>query len=145
MFGEVMAAALGSFAFAVLFGVPRKYYFCCGLIGGASWIVYSAFAGFGTIMACLAATVAVVLLSRMTAIKEKCPVTIFLISGIFPLVPGSYVYWTAYYFVTDQMNLAAQNGYMAIKIAFAIVLGIVFVFEIPQKAFLAVLGEREKR
>lgn len=145
MFGEVLAAALGSFAFSVLFGVPRKYYPYCGLIGGASWIVYLGFEQFGTIIACLAATVAVVLLSRLTAIREKCPVTIFLISGIFPLVPGSYVYWTAYYFVTDQTGLAAENGYTAIKIAFAIVLGIVFVFEIPQKVFLAVLGDREKR
>ena len=85
---------------------------------------------------------AMVLLSRLTAIREKCPVTIFLICGIFPLVPGSYVYWTAYYFVTDQMSLAAENGYMAIKIAFAIVLGIVFVFEIPQRAFISVLGKK---
>lgn len=141
MLGEVLAAALGTFAFAVLFGVPKKYYVYCAMIGGCSWIVYLVFAEYGTVAASLAATVGVVFLSRMTAIWEKCPVTIFLISGIFPLVPGSYVYWTAYYFVTDQMNLAAENGYMAIKIAFAIVLGIVFVFEIPQKAFIAILGK----
>ena len=140
--GEVMAAALGTFDFAVLFGVPRKYYIYCGLIGGCSWIVYLVFERHGTVTASLAAAVGVVLLSRLTAIREKCPVTIFLISGIFPLVPGSYVYWTAYYFVTDQMSLAAENGYMAIKIAFAIVLGIVFVFEIPQKAFIALLGRQ---
>ena len=142
MIGEVIAAALGTFAFAVLFGVPKKYYLYCGIIGGCSWIVYLIFEEFGTVAASLAATVAVVLLSRLTAIWEKCPVTIFLICGIFPLVPGSYVYWTAYYFVTDQMSLAAENGYMAIKIAFAIVLGIVFVFEIPQRAFISVLGKK---
>ena len=30
--------------------------------------------------------------------------TIFLISGIFPLVPGAGVYWTAYYIVMDELG-----------------------------------------
>ena len=41
--------------------------------------------------------------------------TIFLIAGIFPLVPGAGVYWTAYYIVTDQLRLAAETGYTAVK------------------------------
>lgn len=144
MITQVAAATVGTVSFAVLFGVPRKYYPYCGVIGGCSWIVYIVFSGFGAVIASLAATMAVVLLSRITAIRERCPVTVFLISGIFPLVPGSYVYWTAYYFVTDQLRLAVENGYMAVKIAFAIVLGIVFVFEIPQKAFLVLLGRNKE-
>ena len=137
---QILAATIGTFAFSVLFGVPRKYYPFCGLTGGVGWIVYLLTEQFGTVPASFAATIAVVLLSRITAIREKCPVTIFLISGIFPLVPGSYVYWTAHYLVMNRVNLAAQKGYMAIKIAIAIVLGIVFVFEIPQKVFLAIPG-----
>lgn len=144
MIAEVFAAAIGSFAFSVLFGVPRKYYPYCGVIGGCSWVVYLLFENFGTVIACMAATIAVVLLSRITAIKEKCPVTVFLISGIFPLVPGSYVYWTAYYLVMNQVGQAAEQGYMAVKIAFAIVLGIVFVFEIPQKFFIKMLVRQPK-
>lgn len=144
MAAEILAAAIGTFAFAVLFGVPRKYYPYCAMIGGVSWIVYILFEGFGIVLASLAATVAVVWMSRMMAIRERCPVTVFLICGIFPLVPGSYVYWTAYYLVTDQVWLAAEKGYMAIKIAFAIVLGIVFVFEVPQKVFVWMMG-RGKR
>ena len=144
MAAEILAAAIGTFAFAVLFGVPRKYYPYCAMIGGVSWIVYILFEGFGIVLASLAATVAVVWMSRMMAIRERCPVTVFLICGIFPLVPGSYVYWTAYYLVTNQVWLAAEKGYMAIKIAFAIVLGIVFVFEVPQKVFVWMMG-RGKR
>lgn len=144
MIKQILAAMIGTFAFAVLFGVPRKYYSFCGLIGGVGWIVYMLFDSIGPALASLAATVAVVLLSRITAIHERCPVTIFLISGIFPLVPGSYVYWTAYYFVMDEVRLALEKGYMAMKIALAIVLGIVFVFEIPQKAFAAIPGIQKK-
>lgn len=139
MIQEVIAAAIGTVAFSVLFSVPRTFYPYCAAIGGCGWIVYLLFEGFGSVTASLAATIGVVLLSRFTAIWKRCPVTVFLIPGIFPLVPGSYVYWTAYYLVTDHAGLAAENGYMAIKIAVAIVLGIVFVFEIPQKAFRVLL------
>ena len=83
----------------------------------------------------------VILLSRFVAIWKQCPVTIFLISGIFPLVPGAGIYWTAYYIVTDQLSQAASIGYQALQEAAAIVLGIVFVFEIPQKWFLRVLNQ----
>ena len=143
MIQEILAAMVGTIAFSLLFGVPRKYYACCGLIGGAGWGVYSA-AGllWAPPQSALAATIVVILLSRLAAVKERCPVTIFLISGIFPLVPGAGVYWTVYYMVTDQLYLAVQTGYTAVKVAVAIVLGIVFVFELPQGLFRALVGRR---
>ena len=69
----------------------------------------------------------------------------FLISGIFPLVPGAGVYWTVYYIVTDELNVGLQNGYLAVKTAVAIVLGIVFVFELPQGMFRVLMGKGRKR
>ena len=143
MIQEILAAMVGTIAFSLLFGVPRKSYAYCGLIGGAGWGVYSA-AGllWAPAQSALAATIVVILLSRLAAVKERCPVTIFLISGIFPLVPGAGVYWTVYYMVTDQLYLAVQTGYTAVKVAVAIVLGIVFVFELPQGLFRALVGRR---
>jgi uncharacterized membrane protein YjjB (DUF3815 family) len=135
MIVEIIAAMIGTIAFSVLFGVPREYYPYCGLIGGAGWAVYSLTEPLTSVgIASLLATMVVILLSRIAAVWKRCPVTVFLIAGIFPLVPGTYVYWTAYYLVTDQLWLAAEKGYTAVKIAVAIVLGIVFVFEIPQEA-----------
>lgn len=145
MIFQILFAMAGTVAFSVLFGVPRQFYPYCGLIGAAGWWVYGALSADGAVVgASFAATMVVVLLSRIAAVWKRCPVTIFLISGIFPLVPGTYVYWTAYYLVTDQLRQAVESGYMAVKIAFAIVLGIVFVFEIPQKIILRLLG-RGKR
>ena len=145
MIYQLIAAMIGTVAFSVLFGVPRKYYLYCGLIGGASWAIYSgALCVFGPAESSLIATMVVILLSRFAAIWKSCPVTVFLISGIFPLVPGAGVYWTAYYIVTDQLRLAAQTGYQAAKCAVAIVLGIVFVFELPQNLFLSILMKRKE-
>ncbi|MGN0779936.1 MAG: threonine/serine exporter family protein [Aristaeellaceae bacterium] len=135
---RTIAAFFGTIAFALLFGVPRRYFFICGLVGGAGWLLYEVLTGFAGATATEAtflATVLVILLSRMCAVRERCPVTVFLIAGIFPLVPGAGIYWTAYYLVTGQMGLAVSSGFVAVKAAVAIVLGIVFVFEIPNKMF----------
>ena len=143
MIGEILAAVIGTVSFSLLFGVPRKEYPWCGLIGGAGGAVYLlAVSVWGDTGAVLAAAVVVVFLSRLAAVAKECPVTIFLISGIFPLVPGAGVYWTVYYIVTDELSLAVQHGYMAVKTAVAIVLGIVFVFELPQGVFRFLMGKR---
>lgn len=140
---QVLAAVTGTISFSVLYGVPRKYYLYCGLIGGAGWLVYCLWEpGSSPPEAALFATLLVILMSRWFAVRERCPVTIFLISGIFPLVPGSGVYWMAYYIVTGDMDKAAESGFMALKVAVAIVLGIVFVFQLPQRVFR--IGSRQK-
>lgn len=137
--GQTIAACIGTVAFSLLFGIPKQFYPYCGVIGAAGWLVYSlldTYTFFSAAEATFAATMVVILLSRMTAVRAKCPVTVFLISGIFPLVPGGGIYWTAYYLVTDQTSLAVSYGFSAIKAAIAIVLGIVAVFEFPGRWFL---------
>lgn len=134
---------MGTVAFALLFGVPRKYYLYCGFIGGAGWLLYCILEPLlSAAEATFFATVLVIFLSRMGAVREKCPVTIFLISGIIPLVPGAGIYWSAFYMVTDQLTEAGEAGFAAVKAAIAIVLGIVCVFELPQGVFRFVRKNR---
>lgn len=136
---QILAAGIGTVAFGALFGVPSKYYPYCGLIGAFGWAVYVFLwmrAGFWSeAVVVFLATVLVILMSRFFAVRERCPVTIFLICGILPLVPGAGIYWTCYYLVTGQLDEASTRGFSALKAAVAIVLGIVFVFEIPQRFF----------
>lgn len=145
LFYETVAAIVGTIAFSLLFGVPSKYYPYCGFIGGIGWLVYMLLLkSLAEPSAALSATIAVILLSRTFAVKKRCPVTIFLISGIFPLVPGAGVYWTAYYIVTGHTEKAALTGFLALKVAVAIVLGIVFVFELPQGFFRFAAKKRHR-
>lgn len=140
---QLFAAMIATISFSLMFGVPRRYYLYCGIIGAAGWAAYCALLPLsGDVTASFAATMAVVFLSRLAAIWKHCPVTVFLVSGIIPLVPGAGVYWTAYYLVTNDLPLAIENGYHALKIAFAIVLGIVFLSELPQGMFVRLLGRR---
>ena len=136
---QILAAGIGTVAFGALFGVPSKYYPYCGLFGASGWAVYVFLwmrTGFWSeAVVVFLATVLVILMSRFFAVRERCPVTIFLICGILPLVPGAGIYWTCYYLVTGQLDEASTRGFSALKAAVAIVLGIVFVFEIPQRFF----------
>lgn len=134
-------ALVGTVAFSLLFGVPRQYYPLCGLTGSTGWLVYSLTVPHkGEWLACLLAAMAVVFLARLAAVGWRCPATMFLIPGIFPLVPGKGIYWTTYYIVTDQLSLALQTGYGALKAAVAIVLGIAVLSEVRQGLFRELAG-----
>ena len=52
---------------------------------------------------------------------------------------------TAYYLVTNQPAHAGQSGLEALKIAFAIVLGIVFIVAIPREIFHGDYWRRRKQ
>ena len=136
MIGQLIAAVIGTVAFCVLFSVPRKYYLFCGITGGLGWLAYllaSRSLGYGTSV--LIAAAAVVFLSRLLAVHFSCPSPVFMIAGLFPLVPGAGVYWTTYYTVLGDLPMALQSGYDALKCSVAIVLGIVLIFELPQILF----------
>lgn len=138
MIGQLIAAFFGTIAFSLLFDVPRKFYIYCGIAGGAGWCLYCAltmYADASVTVAAFFGTVLVVFLSRYFAVWKGCPVTIFLISGIFPIVPGGSIYWTAYYTVVGQGYDALSCGFTAIKISFAIVFGIIIVLGLPQSLF----------
>ncbi|MBR2895295.1 MAG: threonine/serine exporter family protein [Oscillospiraceae bacterium] len=135
---ELIPAAIGTVAFAVLFGIPKKYFPHCAAIGSAGWFLYcimTDLAGSTVFEATFLATALVVLLSRYAAVIEHCPATIFVTAGIFPLVPGAGIYWASYYLVTHQIRLSAENGFSALQVIMGIVLGIVVVFELPHSFF----------
>lgn len=112
----IVESFLATLAYAVLFNVPKQYYTACGITGMAGWLLYLAMCQVTTVaLASFVGTLAVVLISRIFTVRKKCPITIFLVSGIIPLVPGAGIYYTAYYLVTGQMSLAAVKGLEAVK------------------------------
>ena len=71
----------------------------------------------------------VVWASYWFAHRRGCPVIVFLVCGIFPLVPGAGVFWTSYNIVSDQLSAALTSGFLAVKLTFAIVFGIIIFTE----------------
>ena len=94
-------------------------------------------------IAALGATLILTLMARTLSAVRRCPVTIFLVTGIFSLVPGAGIYYTAYYLLMDDLTQFTAKGIETFKIAGAIALGIVFGFAVPQNWFNH-LGRRTK-
>lgn len=134
---QTFVAFLATIAFSIIFHTPQKEYAFTGLTGGAGWLVYliSMHFGCGVVAASFFATVALAWLSRVFSFSRKAPVTVYLICGIFPLVPGAGIYYTGYHFFMSDNSLALSKGLETIKIAIAIALGIGIVLSLPRFLF----------
>lgn len=135
---QTLAAFIGTFAFAILFGVPRPQYATCGIIGAIGWAAFLIMtrAGIaGTMVSITFSTVLICLMSRIVAVWDKCPSTVYLLCGIFPLVPGAGIFWFTYYLVAEKFRLSMTTGFNAGMAAIAIVLGIILAMEFPQRWF----------
>ena len=90
---QLVAAFVGTVGFSALFGAPRRYYLYCGLAGMAGWAVYLLVAmSHSVVGAAFFAALAVAAISHIMAKICRCPVTVFLICGIIPLVPGGGIF-----------------------------------------------------
>ena len=145
---QLLAAFVGTAAFAVLFGVPRKYYIDSGICGTVGWLLYLLLVrhtGISVPGVVFFATALVSLTALTQSIIRKCPISVFLICGIFPLVPGTGIFWTTYNLVAEQLPAALHSGILALKVTLAIAFGILFVAELNGKNRIGRLVERWKK
>lgn len=125
---QMIAAFIGTASFAVLFGAPRRHYATSGIVGMLGWLTFLVifrYTSAGAFASTFIASTVVAFLSRFAAVRLKCPSTVFLICGEFPMIPGGGVFWSAYYIASEQFPLALSSGLQAVKITLAIVLGII--------------------
>ena len=144
---QFIVCFFATLSFAVLFSAPKRQLFFCGLTGAAGWMVYLALinANAGLAVANLAATFTLTLMARIFAAIERQPVTVYLLAGIFPLVPGAGIYYTSYYFIMHEMEAFAAKGAETLIVAGSIVFGIVFGFSLPHHLFNALAQSRSKK
>lgn len=134
---QFIVSLFATLSFAVLFSAEKKQLFFCGLTGALGWIVYQICLQNHTsnAIANLIATLTLTLVARVLSAVRRTPVTIYLLTGIFPLVPGAGIYYTSYYFIMGDMTAFTQYGISTIKVAGSIVLGIIFGSALPQSLF----------
>ena len=130
---QFFLAAAGTLSFAILFACPRRCLPYCALVGAVGWLWYELLTllGADAATASLLAVIPLTLLARILAMTLRAPVTVFLLTGIFPLVPGAGIYYSAYYFIQGDNALALANGISTFKIAVALAVGIALVLGIP--------------
>lgn len=134
---EVLAASLGTVFFSVLFQIRPKHFLSCGLTGGLGWLIYClALARTGSpALATFVATIALSIFSRWLSFWRLTPALVFLVSGIFPLVPGGAVCYAACHLFLGQYQAAASYTLATLKLAAAIALGILVAYALPTALF----------
>lgn len=132
-----LIAIIATMSFAVLFQAPKKELIFCGFTGGLSWLIYEVMTTleYSPVIASFVATFFLMFFARTFAVIRKMPITVYLLSGIFPLVPGAGIYYTAYYMFQKESARFLAKGLETFEIACAIVFGIIFGFSVPQKFF----------
>lgn len=147
MFLQFLVCVFASISFAVLFAAPKSELIYCGLSGACAWIVYLALieVGCSAPVSDMAACFSLTVIARLLAAVRKNPATVYLISGIFPLVPGAGIYYTSYSLIMNNMADFTANGISTLKTACALVLGIIFGSAIPQSWFNTLGKLRKKR
>lgn len=134
---QFIVALFATLSFAVIFSAPKNELFYCGFTGALGWIIYYIMVQFdmGVVFPSLIATLCLTIMARIFAAARSMPVTVYLLSGIFPLVPGAGIFYTAYYLFTNDRALSSSKGIETFEVAGAVVLGIIFGFGIPQSLF----------
>lgn len=122
----VVSAFLSVYFFTMLIEVPKRYAFYASLVGGVNWWVYLIVLESleSSMMASFFASLAVAVLSQVFARIQKTPVTVFLVAGILPTVPGAAIYRSVYYFIHNNSNQCTYYLLQTLQIAGAIAMAI---------------------
>ncbi len=127
MIVRILGAFIAVVSFSGLVGVPSRYLFYAGTTGAVGWGVYMAgmeWFGLTTVMATFVSVLVIALMSHIYARICRAPVTVFLIAGILPLVPGAGMYRIAFYIMSGDNAMTAYYGRETLQIAGMIALAI---------------------
>ena len=126
---RIICALLATVFIAVLFQVRKENIFAAAIGGGLGCLVNECglALGLGTFFSIFLASLALASYSEIMARVRKTTVTTFLISCLFPLVPGAGMYYTMLAIVHNDLSEALSTGISTLSTAAVMALGILFV------------------
>ncbi len=126
---QVVSAFIGVVAVAISFQVPKKHLFLAGITGAGGWLVELVMEEVirSAIFSSFLAALLVAVLAQIFARVSKAPVTLYLVTGILPLVPGVGMYRTVYYLLQSNQELTSYYFSYTLQIAGMIALAIFVV------------------
>lgn len=126
---KVVGAFVAIFAFAIMLETPKKYITYAGIVGAIGWLIYllAIEKNPNEILATFLSALAIAFVSQIFARIFKIPVTVFLVAGILPTVPGAGMYRIVYYFIQNDMDMAAHYLALTLELAGAIAIGIFII------------------
>lgn len=134
---KVMSALLATIFIAILFQVPKRNVVLTALGGGLGCLVNELclLASLSDFFSIFLASLTLAMYSEIMARIRKTTVPTFLISGLFPLVPGAGMYYTMLAIVHHELDNALSTGINTLSTAALMALGILFVSTLSRLIF----------
>lgn len=136
---RVIGAFLAVVSFSILLDLPFKQVMYAGCVGAVGWFSYLLVGEVSSsvLTAAFLSSMVVALVSHIFARVLKAPVTIYLVAGILPSVPGASIYRTVFYVIQGVTSLSSYYFVETLQVAGAIALAIFIMdslFRVGQKA-----------
>ena len=126
-------AFMGCFGFCFIFHLRGVSCILASLGGAMGWLVFLCL-GFlqNDILQSFLATVAVAVYTEILARIAKKPATCYLIIGVLPLVPGGGIYYTMYYFLSEDIERFLCTGLQTLGVAGALAAGVLIIISVSR-------------
>ena len=123
---QVAGSFMAVLSFGIVLDLPKKYLGWSGVTGGVCWLVYLLIreeTG-SLIFAAFLSGLSVALLGHILARILRAPVSVFLIPGILPLVPGTSIYNCVYNIIRSSRDQSTYYLIETMQIAGAIAMAV---------------------
>lgn len=136
-----------TFGFGILFNIKGKKLLFAALGGGLSWYCYSLplSLGLSKVSSLFISALVFSTYSEVLARIFKTPVTSFVICALFPLVPGSGMYYTMLATINGDLQNAVHLGINTLANAGTLALGVIFISTITSLIFRVKRNHSSKR
>ena len=136
-----------TFGFGILFNIKGKKLLFAALGGGLSWYCYSLPLSLG-LSEVSSLFISALVFSTYSEVLDrifKTPVTSFVICALFPLVPGSGMYYTMLATINGDLQNAVHLGINTLANAGTLALGVIFISTITSLIFRVKRNHSSKR
>lgn len=133
MIMSLISAFISTIGFSIVFNVQKKHLLICGTVGALGWFVYllALKLSLSDVVATFLAALLVTQLSYILSRRRKTPVSVFLVAGIIPLVPGVGLYRTMYAVLQSDYASAVNYATITFEISGVIAGAIVIISLLP--------------
>lgn len=135
---QTIGAFLAVLSLALILEVPARHILRAGFVGAVCWAIYLISLRYSdsVIASAFVSTLVVAFISHIFARRFKVPVTVFLVAGILPSVPGASIYRSVYYMIRNASDLSTYYLTETLQIAGAIAMAVFIMdslFRLGQK------------
>lgn len=131
---EIIYAFFATFFFSIIFNLKGEKILYSSLCGSLGWLAYLSVLqlGYSKRVGFLVAAMVITAYSEIIAKKFKTIVTVTLIPGLIPLVPGSGIYYTMSNLVNGDFKNSLSVGLETLFLTVSICVGILIISTFSQ-------------